>query len=309
MLDPQETGLPTSFLPLPVENLTKPTLDIYQALLEVAYTVSDRRGYKATPNQVCFFCPSEIVAYALGIGRTTLYRHLKLLKTAGLVDQRGHMTDCNGSTRCDGSLWAINLKPETSYQAKLKIEDFDYEYRDLAADIDNGKTAYAFIQEMKQSYTDKEQWVNSDLILDWIPLPPTAESTVLSMTVPSLDLEQILDIPQVDKRERNEVIDQVAETCAMRLADTSNINFYRWLLWQALRLYWQKEDVFFALYQALRRVQIDQREGYALKPGALFVSRLKQMEMWERLKAVPQTRVGSTPKQTPLEITGHLNDL
>ncbi|MCA9840419.1 MAG: hypothetical protein KC422_26165, partial [Trueperaceae bacterium] len=88
---------------------------------------------------------------------------------------------------------------------------------------------------------------------------------------------------------------QVAETCAARLADTGNINFYRWLFWQALRLYWQNEDYFFALYQAFRRIQIDQQEGYALKPGALFVSRLKQTEIWERLRAAPPLRVGHRP--------------
>ncbi|MCA9329489.1 hypothetical protein KDA11_02500, partial [Candidatus Saccharibacteria bacterium] len=83
MLKPQMLGSAETHQQ-PIFLLSEQNIDIYQNLLEVAYHVGDRRGYKAIPNQVTFFCPTEIVASALGMHRSTLYRKLPELREAGL---------------------------------------------------------------------------------------------------------------------------------------------------------------------------------------------------------------------------------
>lgn len=307
MLEPQEMGLPESYQSPFVKNLTKTAIKIYTTLVEVAYDVSERRGYKASPNQVTFFCPAEIIAYALGIGRTTLYRHLTCLRESGLIDQRGHYTSCNGQTRADGSLWAVNMKPDITKAAKLHHDDLHSQYRNLAEDIDNKRTAYAAIQEMKQSNKPTKDIQGKELILKFIPLPPTNKESTLSLTVPpseSADIAAVLDIPEVHRNDRNQAVAYAGYQCALYLNDLANVTFYRWLLWQALRLYWQDQDCFASLQTMLMQVQRE-KEDFR-KPGAVFVKRLKASMWWEQLRNVPMVRVGVAPESPVIAMKDHL---
>ncbi|MCA9840282.1 MAG: winged helix-turn-helix domain-containing protein [Trueperaceae bacterium] len=295
MLKPQMLGSAETHQQ-PIFLLSEQNIDIYQNLLEVAYHVGDRRGYKAIPNQVTFFCPTEIVASALGMHRSTLYRKLPELREAGLIDQRGHKTSLHGQTRSDGSLWAVNLKPETGYKAKLHIEDFKHDYRDLEADIESGNTAYNYLRQSKETTKDLK---SVELILDWIPLPPLRDKSPLSMTVAEgqvADIEAFLDLPDVHHSDRGGAVAYSAMQLALFLGDVESIAFYRWLLWQALRLSWQDKSCFGALHTLLLSVRHDKDLESFRKPGAVFVKRLKDSSWWEQLKQVPLTRVGSVGK-------------
>jgi hypothetical protein len=115
---------------------------IYRVLHQVALEVARARGYVEAVTHVTFHIPAEMVAYYLGIHRTTLWRNLPELKNLGLVDARAHCTTVNDQTRNDGTVWKIKLQPKRGRAARLSYEELKHQWRDLEADIRRGRTAY-----------------------------------------------------------------------------------------------------------------------------------------------------------------------
>jgi len=270
--------------------LTKSQSLIYETLKMVALRVAEVRGYSSKVSQVTFHCPAEIVAFALGIHRSTLYRNIPTLRDAGMIDQRGHHTTLNGRTRCDGSLWSVKINCESKKPARISFEDMKHSWRFLASDIEQGHTAYAKIKEMQQSNTEKKDEVDLDLILEFT-LPRKDLKPPLSMTV-AQDLETVLDVAHVGREDRAEMVNMAAESVVTALGDQGSLNFYRWLLWQLLRLSeYQQKNYFYQVYLMLQRVRADKKEEFANSAGALFVSRLKSTCIWDELKNAPPYRV------------------
>jgi hypothetical protein len=108
-----------------------------------------------------------------------------------------------------------------------------------------------------------------------------------------LALEILLDVPLVPKQGRREAVDRAARALNQHLTDDGSLNFYRYLVWQLLRLHQQGRDYVMAVYQMVQRVNADHREGFAKRPGALFVSRLKACALWDELREVPPTRIAA----------------
>jgi hypothetical protein len=108
-----------------------------------------------------------------------------------------------------------------------------------------------------------------------------------------LSLEILLDVPFVPKQRRREGVDRAARALAQHLTDEGSLNFYRYLVWQLLRLHQQGRDYVLSVYQMVLRASADLTEGFARKPGALFVSRLKACALWDELREVPPTRIGA----------------
>ncbi len=72
--------------------------------------------------------------------------------------------------------------------------------------------------------------------------------------------------------------------------------FYRWLLWRLLRLSDQhRGDYWYQVYEQACRARTDASEGFARRPGALFVSRLKAAPWWDEVIRQAPTRVGARP--------------
>jgi hypothetical protein len=274
-------------------NLSRTAKTIYEALYEVALEVGRARAYSPKVGQVSYHIPAEVVALALGIHRATLYRHLPQLVNLGLLDYRAHITTCKGRRVSDGTVWSIAMNPQQA-PAKVRYEDLKHEYRDLEADIRRGRTAWA---AMRQSKTFEKRLVNTELLLNWA-LPHRASSNPVTPDCRT-DLETVLDVPSADKGERGQMVDAAAHAAATHLGDKGNLNFYRWLLWQLLRLQEldSSRDRFQTIYLAIRRAGVDQEEGFARKAGALLVSRLKQSGLWEELRQCPAVRVGSKPNE------------
>jgi hypothetical protein len=90
------------------------------------------------------------------------------------------------------------------------------------------------------------------------------------------------------------MVDTAARAICTALSDQS-LDFYRLLLWNLLRHHDQGRDHFERVYNMLKRVQIDKKEGFARRAGALFIARLKQSDLWEALAATPPLRVGTAP--------------
>jgi hypothetical protein len=78
-------------------------------------------------------------------------------------------------------------------------------------------------------------------------------------------------------------VDTAATALSQALADSRSINFYRLLVWNAYRASQGTMDYFQVIYQMVIRAQVDLREGFARKAGALLVSRLKQAGILEEL--------------------------
>jgi len=278
-----------------VSDLNPLALRIYALLNLLGCTVAHRRSYHRKASQVSFFCPAESICAHLGISRGSFYRSLKELLALGLVDARGHKTTINGwAVRCDGTLWSVKLLPHKGSRARLRYEDLKAKYRDLEADIETGKTVW---MQMRQSTTDRTDLVTFECLLAWA-LPPAHARNPVTLTVASderLSLEILLDVPFIPKRGRREGVDRAARALAQGLNDDASINFYRYLVWQLVRLHQQGRDYLLAVYQMVIRARADLTEGFARKPGALFVSRLKACALWDELREVPVTRVGTVP--------------
>ena len=244
-------------------------------------------------NQVSYFLPAELVQHALGLCRGSFYRSLKELKRAGVVDARGHCTTLNGwQVRKDGTVWCVKLTPTKGKSARVSFDDLKVQYRDLEADIETGRTVWTVL---RQSCLRAGDAFAIEGLLPW-SLPPTAHASPLVLTVaqePSCPLETLLDLFRVRKQQRREVVGALAATCAANLGDVSNVGFYRYLLWQLLRLNDQGRDHSQAVYYLLLRAKNDLREGFAKRAGALFVSRLKASAIWEEVRGVPSLRVAA----------------
>ena len=273
-------------------NLSWGAENIYDALVGCGRRVADARGYVAAVTQVHFFCPGEIMAHALGMARSTLYRKLKELKEADLVDARAHYVTHKGRTKADGMVWAVKMHPERSGRVSVPYDALKASYRCLSADIADGRTAF---RQIGQSKEHREQSADIELILSWALPPQPTKNPVIGMTV-RCDLEQILDVPFVDKVDRNAAVDGAAVAMSQALGDKGGLMFYRWLLWQLLRLEAIGKDApWNMIYEQVRRAQADAREGFARKPGALLISRLKAGLWWDEIKRSPHVKVGERP--------------
>lgn len=266
---------------------------IYALLNLLGCTVAHRRGYHRKASQVSYFCPAESICAHLSVTRGSFYRSLKELLALGLVDARGHKTTINGwAVRCDGTLWSVKLLPHKGSRARLRYDDLKAKYRDLGADIEVGHTAYA---QTRQSKATEAGCVSFECLLAWA-LPPVSARNPVTLTVASgerLSLELLLDVSGLPKQGRREGVDRAARALAQGLTDDGSLNFYRYLVWQLLRLHQQGRDHFYAVYCLAQRASADRCEGFARKPGALFVARLKACALWDELREVPPVRVAA----------------
>ncbi len=93
-------------------------------------------------------------------------------------------------------------------------------------------------------------------------------------------------------KNRNAAVGVAAGALARALGDTRSLGFYQRLVWQLLRAHDRGWDFFGVVYTETVRVLADRREGYAKKPGALLVSRLKKSGCWDELWRDPGQWVG-----------------
>lgn len=272
--------------------LTDKAQILYDVLREVASKVSDSRGYHAAVSVVHFFVPGEVVANALCMARSTLYLKLAELKAADLIDARAHYVSYKGRTRADGMVWAIKMHPEQPGRVRVPYDALKKSYRCLSADIANGRTAFRQTGQSNKTSTEQVEIVK---ILAWALPPSTTQNPDTGMTV-RCDLEAVLDVPYVDKQERAAAVDGAARALSVGLGDSGGLMFYRWLLWQLLRAAERHQVApWHQVYEQARRARADAAEGFAHKPGALFVSRLKQTPWWDDIVRQPPVRVGVRP--------------
>ncbi len=286
----------------PTHNPTGTAGTLYQALQATARRAADARGYVRSTTHVTLHCPLEVVALSLGRHRVTVWRAARRLEALGLVEARPHKTTAlNGRTVNDGTLWAVRLNPDEGSPARLTYEELTHAWRDLDRDRRRGRTAYrAARDEVQQSKTLPECGYDLELLLAWSMPPQPTENPVTSdcCTGSRRDLETVLDVPHAAKNDRAAMVDAGARALSGTLGDKNGLMFYRWLLWQLLRLQDRTGAApWHAVYEGARRARADAAEGFARKPGALFVSRLKAGPWWDELRRA-HGRVGSRPPRS-----------
>jgi DNA-binding transcriptional ArsR family regulator len=280
------------------EILSRTALMLFRALHTSAIEVSASRGYHPGVSQVSFFCPVEAVAMALGVHRCTVYRALPELRELGLVDVRAHYTTYWGRTVADGSIWAVRLRPVGGCKARVQYDDLKRSYRDLGGDVAAGRTCWAAMQQSKDNPLEE---VDIKKMLLWAIPPQNSEKPVTldCRTRTRRDLEALLDVQHAPREARREAVDLAAQALAAALADRSGVNFYRRVMWQLLRRSDATgDDYSYAVYLAAQRASVDAQEGFARRPGALFVARLKDALWWDEVWRQPPTRVGIAPLQS-----------
>ena len=82
-------------------------------------------------------------------------------------------------------------------------------------------------------------------------------------------------------KDRAEEVNRYAQALAAGYGDSTNLNFWRWLLWRALEAEYRGIPALYQLKNALTRLQVDIHEWSSLRsPGALLAARLKPKILW-----------------------------
>lgn len=307
-----------------IQNVTLPVSDgalvLFAGLHFGAIEAAQQRGYSPTVSEVTVHIPAEQLAEALGVSRQSVWRYAGELRRAGLVDNKAHKGSCRGQTRNTGSLWAVRLHPRRGKAARLSYGDLHHKWRDLDRALRAGETSYERLRRRRAEAGEKRarsravtyksnplEGVDTELIKLWVLAPAPAETPLsLYVTAPRQpSLEAVLDVPSAPRQERNRMVELAAEALAGALRDRGSKSFYARLLWQLLR----RADAgkgadFYACYLAACRARTDAAEGFAKRPGALFVSRLKAFAWWSEVWAAPPARVGARVGTTPRDSLG-----
>jgi hypothetical protein len=91
------------------------------------------------------------------------------------------------------------------------------------------------------------------------------------------------------------MVELAAQALSQALSDQNSVSWYQKLLWQLLRRFDATgDDYSYQVYLAAQRARTDALEGFARKPGALFVSRLKGAPWWDEVMRA-SGRVGGRP--------------
>ncbi len=266
---------------------------VYRALLIPAIENSRERGY-VNPSRVTFHCPAEIISTALGISRMSLWRAVQVLRDAGLVDarpQKARLACRGGQVRNTGSVWQVRLTPNHGSRCKLSYEELKHVWRPSFNDeVRRGAGSHAAVKaarERRVTYKSTLQELDLDLLLKHAVdskkhLAPV-DSLVCNKPKNAV-LEVLLDVSS-GRRGQDTVqrVDTAAQALATALADHSSVNFYRRLVWGALRASQRGLDVFPMVYQMAVRARVDVQENFSRRGGALFVSRLKATEFWDEV--------------------------
>jgi hypothetical protein len=269
--------------------LSRSALTLFRAVHQIAVEAAAARNYHPGVSEVVIFAPVEAVGLALGVHRVTVWRAAAELRAAGLVAHRAHYCTLRGRTRSDGAVWAVRLRPVGGCAARVPYDALKRSYRNLSGDIEAGRTVWADLQQSREQ--PKKAGVQLEYVRRWA-LSPTSQEPVKvdSCTASRSRLEAVLDVPHAERGERARAVDLGAQALAQALADRGGVMFYRRLLWALLR----RSDAggaehFQAVYLAAVRAAVDSSEGFARKPGALFVSRLKACGWFGEAMGPPRT--------------------
>jgi hypothetical protein len=299
----EQTALQNCIAERTPENLSSKAKLLYKALVATAIETAKARGYSPTVTHVSLHMPLEVLADVCGMHRVTAWRHLPTLRELGLIDYTAHKGTLRGETRNTGTLFEVRLNPTHGTKAKLSYHEKKHKWRDLDRDVKRKRTAHRQVKDAKekrlqQSVKTTSTELEISRLLAW-SLPPKLTKTPLASDCCKsrrVDLEAVLDVSAAPKPERNRFVSLASLALAQALSDQSSVSWYQKLLWQLLRRFDATgDDYFYQVYLAAQRARTDAQEGFARRPGALLVSRLKQAPWFDEVIRQSAVRVGALP--------------
>lgn len=274
--------------------LNPTAVKLYTLLFDAALRVSQHQQHPVTPSQQVIHQPVEVIAVALGLSRVTVYKHLAILGKLGLVAHRGHVGAWFGLSRKTGTLFAVCLRPGAA-AARLTYSDLKHAHRDLQADTqsDGIRTAWRFLQSQAQTLQSQpeSQKAAKSALRAWALKPGHTQNpdTELTVNPGDSDVREVIysleTLSSTHKTKQAALVDSFAHALSRGFLDSDNLNFWRKLLWDALKRDWEGLNTLSRLENALIRLVADVQEWEGLrKPGALLVSRLKTCGLWDDLR-------------------------
>lgn len=267
----------------PLDELKEGPRRLWELVHAVALKVLPTRGHTAVPAQLAMHLSGELLARALGVHRTTVWRWRDELAARGLLDARAHKGTVTHRgeevTRNTGTLFAVAL--QAGHRARLRFDDLKHEWRDLEADRKAGKTAF---QTLQQSYTTQGgEWVEK--LTAWAVTPGTSLENPLN-TDCCTPLKTVQDViyalPAVvdaHPSKRAELVGALGQALACALGDEHSTRWYCGLIWKAWREGCEGRAGIQGLAGLLARLNADRREWKALeRPGALLAWRTKNAD-------------------------------
>jgi hypothetical protein len=249
---------------------------LLELLHGVAVSTVTARAYPVSPSQVTVHQPQELMARALGCSLKSVYNWTGSLVAAGLVAARAHFTSSRGSTRVDGTLYAVSLK--AGHVAHLAHDDLAHEYRDLDGDRAAGRTAWRMFTG--SDTRDKAEWYS--ILAAWAVTPASVDNSPLlpdPVNRPATLQNAAHALPLVatahaDKRPA--LVGVIASTIASALSDHHSRRYWCRAIWNAWTAEVEGRAGLQVLAAQLARLDADVREWPTLKrPAALLVSRLR----------------------------------
>ena len=249
---------------------------LLELLHQVAVATVAARAYPVVPSQVTIHQPQELLAKALGCHPVTVWRWTAALEAVGLLDARAHFTTSNGTTRTDGTLYAVSLK--AGHRAHLPHDDLKHKWRDLDGDRAAGRTAWKILQG---SDTKQEtEW--KILLQQWSVTPGSTEPPVCFDPCRSgpgtlqdvVYLLPLLSSAHPDKRPA--LVGMLASVMSQALRDPHSRRYWCKAIWSAWRAELEGHAGLQVLAAQVARLSADLKEWPDLrKPGALLASRLR----------------------------------
>ncbi len=284
------------------ESLSQTAQKLYMVLVATAIETAKGRGHSPGTTHVRLHLPLEVLARVCGIHRVTAWRHLPALRELGLIDYRPHKGTLRGETKNTGTLFCVRLNPSAGSRARLSYDDFKHKWRDLDRDVKRKRTAHRQLRDdLQQSKEPTTELLDIGPLLSW-SLPPTPTKAPLSSDCCKgrrVDLEAVLDVKHTDRGGRGGMVELAALALSQALRDADSVSWYQRLLWQLLRRFDATgDDHSYQVYLAAQRARTDALEGFARKPGALFVSRLKAAPWFDEVMRGPPVRVADSPSRS-----------
>jgi hypothetical protein len=281
--------------------LTPSEKRVYEGLLINSMEISKQRGYNGALNLVTWFMPVEWFCMWYEIPRRTFYQAMRKLRRLKLVASRAHHCKAarpsKSETWSDGTIFCVKTNPLSDCEPRVRFDWLKKVYRNLAADIRENRTCWHFKGLLHSQKKGLKALLKFDEFLAWSESPDQRAKLQESMTVQDdfEAYERLFYLPSIEKRARSTEIETLGLWMSAKLHDGDRHKYFK-LLWNAVRMADRGVDNGVkAIRDALRIVLSDPDWSKIRSGGALFVTRLKQLGVYEELKREPQTRVGVMP--------------
>jgi hypothetical protein len=188
-------------------------------------------------------------------------------------------------------VWQVRLTPNHGSKCKLSYEELRHVWRPGFNDeVRRGAGSYQAVKAargQRVTYKSKLQEIDLTLLLKHSVdskkhLAPV--DSLVRNTPKNAVLEVLLDVTAARPgRDTVQHVDMAALALVSALGDSRSVNFYRRLVWGALRASQRGTDHFQTIYQMAIRARVDRVENFSRRGGALFVSRLKQAGLYDEI--------------------------